>query len=71
MQTMSTKQDRPVLYVGGVLPCLNCGEMIDFAKGDVHLCRAERGAWLKRQKEAIVMLSDGAKFDLKSKKVIK
>jgi hypothetical protein len=22
---MSTRNQRPVLYVGGVLPCLNCG----------------------------------------------
>jgi hypothetical protein len=61
---------KPLIYVGGMLPCLNYGELIDFSKDDIHLCRAEAGAWLKKQGSVVAVLPDGTKFDLK-KKVIK
>lgn len=52
------------IYLGGFLPCLNCGETIDMAN-EIHLCDAPKGEWLAKQKEAKIILPSGV-IDLKN-----
>ena len=54
-----TEKESPVKALPrGVLPCLHCGELIDMNGGDIHLCRAPKNAWLKKQKRVSIMVGD-------------
>ena len=55
---------------GGVLPCLNCGKMVKL-DGEIHLCKANKRAWVKKQDKAIMQISNGDLWDIKNKKIIR
>ena len=57
------------LYLGNILPCLNCGKEVVMDK-EIHLCNAPKNEWLNKQKKVIMIFPNGDKWDMKNKKIL-
>lgn len=54
----------------GLLPCLNCGEVVNMGK-DIHCCNKPKEEWLMKQDKVVMEMPDGMLWDLKNRKIIK